>query len=207
MKKDAEEPLEKKTPEAEPAENGSEGKGDSKAEAKAGNEETLEHYKKKSEDYWDQLLRLQAEFINFRKRAEKEKSDAIRFGRDSLIEQMIFLADVMDQALHHADKSSDIKSLKQGFQMVVGEFLRLLKAEGLEPLKTQGALFDPHLHEAIEQVATDNDEENNRILAELQKGYLLNGKLLRPARVKVGKKTERKPDAGESETGEGASKI
>lgn len=156
-------------------------------------------YKKKAEDYWDQLLRLQAEFVNFRKRAEKEKADAIRFGRDSMIEHMVALLDVMDQALKHAESSSDAKSLKQGFQMVVSEFLRLLKAEGLEPLQTRGAAFDPHVHEAVEQVPTEDDAENNLVLEEVQKGYNLNGRLLRPARVKVGKKVEPKRDSGESE--------
>lgn len=151
--------------------------------------EVQEDYKKKSEGYYDQLVRLQAEFVNYRRRAEKEKSDAIRYGRDAMLERMISILDVMDQALLHAENSSDSASLKQGFQMVVGEFLRTLKAEGLEVLPTVGSAFDPHLHEAVEQVPTEKDEEHGIILEEMQKGYKLNGKLFRPARVKVGKKT------------------
>jgi molecular chaperone GrpE len=71
--------------------------------------------------------------------------------------------------------------------MVVREFSRFLKSEGAEPLKTVGERFDPNLHEAIEQVETEKESENNVILEELQKGYLLNGRLLRPAKVKVAK--------------------
>ncbi len=147
-----------------------------------------EDFKKKAEGYYDQLLRLQAEFVNYRRRAEKEKSDAIRYGRDAMLERMISILDVMDQALLHAENSSDSASLKKGFQMVVGEFLRTLKAEGLEVLPTVGGAFDPHLHEAVEQVPTEKDEEHGIVLEEMQKGYKLNGKLFRPARVKVGKK-------------------
>jgi molecular chaperone GrpE len=150
--------------------------------AKAGTQD----YQKKAADYYDQLLRLQAEFINFRKRAEREKTDAIRYGRDTMVERMISLLDVMDQALHHAEKSTDTASLKQGFNMVVSEFHRLLKAEGLETLPSVGSPFDPHVHEAVEKVSTEKDEENGIVLEELQKGYKLNGKLFRPARVKVG---------------------
>jgi molecular chaperone GrpE len=147
-----------------------------------------EEWKEKAGAYWDQLVRLQAEFINYRKRTEKEKAEAIRFGREAVIERMISFLDIMEQALKHSQSATDMESMKKGFEMVVSEFARFLKAEGAEPLKTVGESFDPHLHEAVEQVQTGNEEENNKILEELQKGYLLNGKLLRPARVKVAKK-------------------
>ena len=102
-----------------------------------------------------------------------------------MIERMIGLVDVMEQALMHSQNATDIASLKTGFEMVVAEFLRLLKSEGAEPLKTCGERFDPHLHEAVEQLETGNEEENNIILDEIQKGYMLHGRLLRPAKVKV----------------------
>jgi molecular chaperone GrpE len=139
----------------------------------------------KAARYYDQLLRLQAEFSNYRKRTEKEKGDAVRLGKEIIIEKIIGLMDVMDQALKHANQSSDAASLKQGFQMVVDEFGKFLKSEGAEPIIAVGAMFDPHCHEALEQVPTENSEDNNKILEEIQKGYRLNGRLFRPARVKV----------------------
>ena len=159
-------------------------------------EESAEALAKKAQDYHDQIVRLQADFANFRKRSEKEKAEAIRFGREVMLERLISLNDVMDEALKHSNNASDIGSLKKGFEMVVGEFSRFLKSEGAEPLKTVGEVFDPHLHEALEQVPTDNESENNKILEEIQKGYMLNGRLLRPAKVKVAKYVQ---DAGKKD--------
>ena len=150
-------------------------------------EESLEALQKKAQIYWDQLLRLQAEFENFRKRAEKEKMDAMYLGREIIIARMIALTDVMETALSHAQNSTDINSLKEGFALVVQEFLTFLKSQGTEQLKTVGESFDPHLHEAVEQIFTDKKEEDNRIVGEIQKGYSMNGRLIRPARVKVAK--------------------
>lgn len=165
---------------------------ESKPEAKEAETREAEAHKEKAEKYWDQLLRLQAEFANYRKRTEREKTEAIRFGQEVMIERVIALVDVMEQALKHADSASDIESLKKGFEMVVSEFVRFLKSEGAEPLNTVGETFDPHLHEAVEQVETEDEKQNHQILEEVQKGYLVNGRLLRPAKVKVAKFSKEK---------------
>lgn len=159
-------------------------------------EESANAYKQKADQYYDQLLRLQAEFANYRKRIEKEKVEAIRFGKEMMVERMISLMDVMEEALKHSQNAAAIHSLKKGFEMVVNEFLRFLKSEGAEPLQTVGELFDPHKHEAVEQLETETEAENNIVLEEIQKGYSLNGRLLRPAKVKVAKfkKSDAKED-------------
>ncbi|MBI2118080.1 MAG: nucleotide exchange factor GrpE [Elusimicrobia bacterium] len=162
-------------------------KTDNSMEKPATEEESLELLKTKTQNYLDQLLRLQAEFSNYRKRVEKEKMEAIKFGRVIMIERMITILDVMEGALKHSQKATDINSLIKGFEIVVQEFFRFLKSEGAQPLKTLGEHFDPHLHEALEQIETNKEEENNIILEEIQKGYTLNGQLLRPAKVKVAK--------------------
>jgi molecular chaperone GrpE len=167
------------------------------AEAPSPAEETVESCKAQAQNYMDQLIRLQADFSNFRKRSEREKAEAIRFGKETVVERMISLLDVMEQALAHSHASSDVVNLRKGFEMVVQEFGRLLKSEGAEALKAVGQPFDPHLHEALEQVETQKDEENNIVLEEIQKGYTLNGRLLRPSRVKVARKTEKKQSAPE----------
>ncbi|OGR50682.1 MAG: nucleotide exchange factor GrpE [Elusimicrobia bacterium RIFCSPLOWO2_02_FULL_39_32] len=156
-------------------------------EETAKEEESLDALKTKTQNYLDQLLRLQAEFANYRKRVEKEKMEALKFGRVIMIERMITILDVMEGALKHSQNATDINSLIKGFEIVVQEFFRFLKSEGAQPLKTLGEHFDPHLHEALEQIETNKEEENNIILEEIQKGYTLNGQLIRPAKVKVAK--------------------
>ena len=165
------------------------------AEPEKPKEETIESLKEKVQDYRNQILRLQADFANFRKRAEKEKGEAIRFGREVILERMIGLSDVMENALKHSQNAKDLDSLKKGFEMVTQEFSRFLKSEGAEPLRTVGKPFDPNQHEAVEQVGTENEKENDTVLEELQKGYTLNGRLLRTAKVKVAKFKEEKKDS------------
>ena len=150
--------------------------------------EPTEDYKKKSEQYFDQLLRLQADFSNYRKRGEKEKMDSLAFGRELMLEKIIHLSDVMEQAVKYSRNATDVKIVQQGLEMVASELNRFLKSEGVDVLETVGQKFNPHEHEAVEQMAVENEEDNNKIVEELQKGYKLNGRLLRAARVKVAKK-------------------
>ena len=150
--------------------------------------EPMEDYKKKSEQYFDQLLRLQADFSNYRKRSEKEKMDSLAFGRELMLEKIIHLSDVMEQAVKYSRNATDVKIVQQGLEMVASELNRFLKSEGVDVLETVGQKFNPHEHEAVEQMAVENEEDNNKIVEELQKGYKLNGRLLRAARVKVAKK-------------------
>jgi len=164
---------------------------DKAREEKRKKEVSPETLKAKLKEYNDQLIRLQADFVNYRKRAEKEKVEAIRFGRVTILEQMITLSDVMEKALKSSRTSTNLDSLKKGFEMMTEEFSRFLKTEGAEAMETVGCKFDPHLHEAVEQVDTEKESENNIILEELQKGYLLDGRLLMPAKVKVAKFTEK----------------
>lgn len=147
----------------------------------------LEEWKKKSESYWDQLLRLQAEFSNYRARTEKEKQDAVRYGKEYFVEKLLGTLDILEHAARQAEESKDIESIKIGIRMLTNEFHRFLKSEGLEAIPSIGETFDPHLHDAVDQVETEEEKNHNRIVAELQKGYTFAGKLLRPARVNVGK--------------------
>lgn len=144
-------------------------------------------YKKKADEYWDQLLRLQAEFSNYRKRSEKEKIDAIVYGKEMIFERMISLLDIMEQALKHSQTATDLNMMKQGFKMVVDEFLKFLKSEGIEPIQVVGENFDPHFHEALEQIEIEDEKNNNKVIDEIQKGYFFNGRLFRAAKVRVGK--------------------
>jgi molecular chaperone GrpE len=132
----------------------------------------------------DRELRLRADFDNFRKRMEKEKADARRWGKEEIVGSLVSLLDVLEQAESAAHKSHDMKSVVIGLDMLYKEFKKLLKDEGLEEIPADpGAAFDHAVHEAVETVPDEGEE--NRVLGVLQRGYKLHGNLLRPARVKV----------------------
>lgn len=165
------------------------------APAEAGPAEALAAAEAKALDYFDQLLRLKAEFENYRKRVEREKIDARRWGKEEIVLRLVSLMDVMEQAEAVAHKSTDVKSIVLGLDMLYGEFKRLLKEEGLEEVVAAvGGAYDHQIHEAVET----EDGEDGKILAVLQKGYRFQGGLFRPARVKISKKKvaplEKSPD-------------
>ena len=149
--------------------------------------QSLEEANRKAGDYYDQLLRLKAEFDNYRKRMEREKSDARRWGKEEIVLRLVSLMDVMEQAELAAHRAPDIKAVIFGLDMLYGEFKRLLKEEGLEEVPAlEGEPYDHNLQEAVETVESDGAE--GRILNVLQKGYRFHGALFRPARVKISKK-------------------
>lgn len=148
--------------------------------------QSLQAAQAKAADYYDQLLRLKAEFENFRKRTEKDRADSRRWGKEEIVLRLVSLLDVMELAEAAAHKSPDVKSMVQGLDMLYGEFKRLLKEEGLEEIPT--AVGDAYNHAAHEAVETIEDKEDGKILAVLQKGYKFQGGLFRPARVKVSRR-------------------
>ena len=127
------------------------------------------------------LLRRQAEFDNFRKRSEKERADFAQFAGMELVKELLPILDDFDRALKI--ETADTEYAK-GVSMIHNRLFESLKKQGLEPIDTTGATFDPHLHQAIERVET-KDAEDHAVLGEFQRGYNFKGKLLRPAMVKV----------------------
>jgi molecular chaperone GrpE len=158
--------------------------------------ESLDQAKAQSADYYDQLLRLKAEFENFRKRTERERAEAHRRGKEDVILQLVSLMDVLEQAEKAAHTAPDLKAMVVGMDLLYGEFRKLLKSQGIEEIGTEGGAFNPSEHEAVETV--DDEGEENRVVAVLQKGYRLKEVLLRPARVKVSRKPAAKKENGES---------
>ncbi len=129
----------------------------------------------------DLLQRRQAEFDNFRRRTERERSEFVQYAGTELIRELLPVVDDFERALQ-SDPGS--KEYAAGVQMIYGRMADTLKKAGLEPIDTAGKIFDPHVHQAVEKVQT-SDAADNAILAEFQKGYFFKGKLLRPSMVKV----------------------
>ena len=129
----------------------------------------------------DRVLRARAEFDNFRRRAERERSEYLQFAGMETIREILPIVDDFERALKVETADRDYA---KGVELIYQRLLDSLKKMGLEPIETAGKMFDPNLHQAVERVQTE-EAEDQAILGEFQRGYNFKGKLLRPAMVKV----------------------
>lgn len=150
-------------------------------------EERLKQKEKEAADNYDKYLRAAAELENYKKRAAREKNEALKFGQENLIRDIIPLLDGLDRALEQSNKSQDFESFKTGLVLLRSQLMGCLERHGVEAIDCTQRAFDPNFHEAMMQVDSA-DHEDNQIVAELEKGYMLNGRLLRPAKVSVCKR-------------------
>jgi molecular chaperone GrpE len=148
-------------------------------------EEEIIKKEQEIEKYKEQLLRLHADFDNFKKRTEKELTDHIRYANEKLIIKVIDTYDDLERAL----KSGKSEDLQEGVEMIYQNLKKVLEMEGLEELPAKGEKFDPYKHEALMTEAHD-DFENGEIIEELCKGYKLNSKVIKYSKVKVCKKND-----------------
>lgn len=141
--------------------------------------EKLQAEKQESED---RLKRLQADFENFRRRTRQEKEDLAAVVIQGMLTDMLPLLDNFQRAM--AAEAKDIESFKQGVEMIYKQFQEALAKNGLEAIDTTNAKFDPNFHQAVMRVQ-DPEKEDEMIAAELQKGYMAKGRVLRPSMVQV----------------------
>jgi Molecular chaperone GrpE (heat shock protein) len=147
----------------------------------------LEHLKKELAEYKDKYLRVLAESENSRKRLQKEKQEMIQYARQSVVVDFLNPIDHMENALKFTQQmSDDVKHWALGFQMILSQFKDVLTNNGVTPFVSEGRPFDPHRHEAVETVPT-NDVQPGTVLEESLRGYIMGDKVVRPARVKVSK--------------------
>ena len=137
-----------------------------------------------ADDYQQRALRTQADFDNFRKRTQKEKEDFAKYASSKLITELLPIIDNFGRAITAAGDIADSDSFAKGVGMIFRQLEGVLKAEGLEPMETVGQPFNPEFHQAIMQVESDEYEEGI-VVEEVQKGYILKDRVLRPAMVKV----------------------
>ncbi len=132
-------------------------------------------------------IRKQADYQNFTKRKEKEAEEFRKYASEKIIGKLLDGVDNLTRAIDMAKQSKEIEGLIKGVELTLNQFSEVLKAEGLEEVQTAGMEYNPEEHMAV--MVEDNPEiENNYIIAELQKGYKLKGRVIRPAMVKVCKK-------------------
>jgi molecular chaperone GrpE len=154
-------------------------------------QEALEELKQraaKADDHWDRLLRTTADFDNYKKRAAREKNEAIKFAHEALMQKLIPVLDNLDTALAAAQaaQTPSAQSLQTGITMVFQQLKGVLTEAGLEEIDAAGKKFDPNFHEAISQKETDRAPEG-QVVEQVRKGYRLRDRLLRPASVVIAK--------------------
>ncbi|MDP8289959.1 MAG: nucleotide exchange factor GrpE [Candidatus Susulua stagnicola] len=140
--------------------------------------------KQSYQELWDKYVRLGAEFDNYKKRSFKEKIDFMKFANEGLIVELLSILDNFERGIKSVETKKDYDLLHQGVDMISKQLHSLLETKGLSRIKAVGQKFDPHQHEAVEVV--DGDDEGT-VIEELQSGYLLSGRIIRPAKVKVAK--------------------
>lgn len=151
-------------------------------------EELQEQLKKKDEELAQQkndFLREKADLENFRKRLIKDKEDAIRFANERLLKELVQISDNLDRAMNAPNAS--LESLREGVEMIQKQFNTFLANHKVEAIEAMGKPFDPNLHEVMTQLESEEHDENT-VMQEYSKGYTLNGRILRSAKVVTAKK-------------------
>ena len=146
----------------------------------------LEEYKRKAEEYLNAWKRTAADFENYKKRREKEDGELMRFIQEITVVKMLPTLESLEQALRHAPADEKFQNWSAGVVKIVQQLEDTLMEMGIEKIKTMGEKFDPSVHEAVETVEAET-QDSGKILEEVQSGYKLNHKLIRPAKVKVAK--------------------
>jgi molecular chaperone GrpE len=145
----------------------------------------------KAAENWDKYVRLNADFDNFKKRAARERQEAIRYANEGLLEKLIPIIDNFEMALQAANSAQaaggSTDALKQGVNMIASQLRSALNEAGLEEIDATGQPFNPNLHEAVSQQES-KDVPEGQVLQQLRKGYKLRDRLIRPATVIVAKK-------------------
>lgn len=149
----------------------------------------IEEKDEKIKSLQEKLLYQQADFENFKKLKAKEKMDTLKFANEEIIKELLPVVDNLEMALKHAESTEDYKSIHEGVRITLNQFMKVLEKFGIVSVEAVGQKFDPNFHEAFYQEERD-DVEPDTVVSELQKGYLLNDRLVRPSRVTVSKKPE-----------------
>ena len=150
----------------------------------------LEAKEKEAEDTYDRLLRISAEFDNYKKRSSREMVEYRKFANQSLIKEMLSVIDNLELAMNSTNVHKAIdKDLLQGLEMTYKEILKVFEKFDVKPIDAKGRPFDPSFHEAVMQEET-NDSPKNTVINELQRGYMIHDRLLRPSMVVVAKPKE-----------------
>jgi molecular chaperone GrpE len=144
----------------------------------------LQEKEKEVAENYDRYVRAVAELDNYKKRVARDRADSLKYGQENLLRDILPLMDSLDRALEHACNSNDFEAFKEGLRLLQNQFGACLVKQGVEQIEAAGRDFDPNVHEAVLQVESP-EHGHNSVVQEFEKGYLLNGRLLRPSKVSV----------------------
>jgi len=139
-------------------------------------------------EHVDRIKRIQADFENYKKRVQKEREELLRLLEDQVLLELIPLYDNFERAFRHFTKNNDKDAFIEGIEKIFAQFHEFLNRKRIEPIKALGEPFDPAKHEAL--ITVESDGAPNMVLEEFERGYLRNGRVIKPSRVKVSKKKE-----------------
>jgi len=155
-------------------------------------EAQLEAKEQEAKENYDRLLRVSAEFENYKKRTSRELEEFRKYANQSLIKELLSVVDNLELAMNSTNGHKTIdQGLLQGLDMTHTEILKVFEKFNVKPIEAKGQIFDPTFHEAVMQEETDEFDENT-VINELQKGYLIHDRLLRPSMVVVARASEKK---------------
>lgn len=161
--------------------------------------EEIEKLIKEKEEQYDRLLRVQADFDNYRKRVQKEQANLLRYGAETALREILPIIDhielAVDSAHTHANSDSQ---LREGIEMILNQFFTVLEKLGVKPIEAVNQPFDPNKHDALLRVHAPEADEGT-VVSEIRKGYYLHDKVLRPAQVTVGTREQVQSPERESE--------
>ena len=148
--------------------------------------ETIETLREEKDELLGKLQRVSADYANYQKRVPKQIADTIAYEKERVIKKLLPVLDNFEHTLQNAHSAEDIDVLVKGIRIVYDQLLDVLKFHNVEQIEAQGQKFDPAVHEAMTQ-RSEPDAEDNTVLEEFQKGYKLNGRVIRPSKVIVNK--------------------
>ena len=154
---------------------------------KKNKEQTIDPKDKQISELTALLKQVQADFENYKKRADQEKIDCIQTSSKYIIEKLLPILDNFELALKHTKNQEEFI---KGIELIYSQLYELLEKEGLKPINAENNKFDPYLHEAL--IQEESDKEENTVIEELQKGYLFKGNVLRHSKVKIAKNAKPK---------------
>ncbi|MBC8469745.1 MAG: nucleotide exchange factor GrpE [Planctomycetes bacterium] len=154
--------------------------------------QNLEGLQKEKDELFGKLQRVSADYANFQKRVPKQIADTICYEKEKIIKSLLPALDNFEHTLQNAHSAEDADVFIKGIQIIHDQMLDIFKSHGVEQIKSPGEKFNPAMHEAMMQ-KTEIEKEDNIVLEEFQKGYTLNGRIIRPSKVIVNKLTTEQP--------------
>ncbi|MDR1089521.1 MAG: nucleotide exchange factor GrpE [Prevotella sp.] len=155
--------------------------------ANAETNDNVADWESKYNELNNSYLRLNAEFDNYRKRTLKEKTDLLKSGSERVLVDVITVVDDFERALENISKTEDIEAVKEGVELIYNKFAGFLTKHGVKEIETVGHPFDPDKHEAITTVPAQSEEDKDKIVDSIEKGYMLDDKVIRYPKVIVAK--------------------